>query len=668
MTGAKRGVLLWSMVLAGCMGSDAEPAAVGTASGEATATTDDSQEILEADIAGSEPSATPLEPADEAAEAPSAALARRRTESEGRSAGRRGYGGGRAAGGATSGASPHGWDNDGVAGEEEEMPMGSSASGSRTHRRSGRRQGVVSNAFGGGGTAAAPPAAVRPLATRALPQNAVLASTFVAGSGAQARLEDLLDRGVMVDGRNVRLQAFDELGRLPYPVPSREAVGLHAQLERERLLTGGERVHLQIALMARRGEAPPRPRMDVRLVFDRSGSMMGDKWQNAIAAAHQLIDRLQPSDTFGLVSYSDEATIDLRPARLGNRRAAHAAIRALVPGGGTNIEAALNAAESIAPRRRGMSDVLLTVLVSDGVANVGQTNAQVLAAIARRSFDAHGTLTTTIGLGTDFDEDTMLSIAREGSGSYHFVRRPGDIADILRDELEERAQAVAQALRIRIELAPGVVATRVYGSRVLDQQQQASVRRTEIATDRRLARELGITRDRQEDEDRGLRIHLPTFRRADQHIILMELQVPPGTRTSRIARITLDYKDLLSQSNRTARVEVRAERTSDREAAIASTQRTVKRTVLAFTAGDALRGASEALARGDAAGARRLLAERQRVLIAGADLWNDASLRRDADLLGRYQQVIGGAWNGWGSQSRRTMVLAMNFYGDQRMR
>ena len=168
--------------------------------------------------------------------------------------------------------------------------------------------GTASRPGGGGryGTQAAAPAA--PIA-RALPQNGVLASNFVGGSGAQARLEDLLDRGVMVAGENVRLEAFDELGRLPYPVPSDEAVGLHAELERSRLLADGERVHLQIALMARRGEAPPRPRMDVRLVFDRSGSMMGDKWTHAIDAAHALVDRLQPGDTFGLVSDSDDAPL-----------------------------------------------------------------------------------------------------------------------------------------------------------------------------------------------------------------------------------------------------------------------------------------------------------------------------------------------------------------------
>ncbi|HJL16789.1 MAG TPA: VWA domain-containing protein, partial [Sandaracinaceae bacterium LLY-WYZ-13_1] len=501
-----------------------------------------------------------------------------------------------------------------------------------------------------------------------LPQNGVLASTFVGGRGAQARLEDLLDRGVAVGGEQVRLEAFDELGRLPYPVPAEEAVGLHAELERARLREAGERVHLQIALMARRGERPPRPRMDVRLVLDRSGSMHGDKWTHAIAAAHQLVNRLEAGDTFGLISYSDEASVDLAPARIGDRRAAHRAIDDLRPGGGTNLEAALAAARAHAPRRRAMNDVLLTVVVSDGVANVGQTNPQALGGMARTLFDERGVLTTSVGLGTDFDEDTMIALAREGSGSYHFVRRATDIGEILTDELEERAQAVAQALRLRVELGEGVVATRVYGSRLLDEEEQARVRRTEVATDARLARELGITRDRQRDEDRGLRIHLPSFRRGDQHVVLMELEVPPGTERARIARVSLDYKDLLSRGNRSAHADVEAERTDDPEAATASTRRPVKRTVLAFQAGDALQSAATHLERGDLSGARTLLAERQRLLSTASRLWNDRALAEDASLLERYDRVLAHAWPSWDSHSRRTMVMAMSFYGDRRMR
>jgi Ca-activated chloride channel family protein len=502
----------------------------------------------------------------------------------------------------------------------------------------------------------------RPAAPAALPQHGVLASTFVGGGGVRARLDDLMDRGVMVGGQNVRLEAFAEREPLPYPRPAAEGMAMFAELERERLSTDTDRVHLQIALVGREGELPRRPRMDVRLVLDRSGSMHGDKWSHAIAAAHAIVDDLAPADTFTLVSYSDDATVDFGPARRGDGARAHAAIAALEPGGGTNISAALERVAQNAADREAMGVVLL---VSDGQATVGQTSPRELGAIARRHFDATGTLTTAIGLGTDFDEQTMLAIAREGSGSYHFVRRPEDVRTILEDELRARVQAVAQALRVRVELGEGVVARKVYGSRLLSEDEHAAVRATEVATDRRIARELGIVADRQREEERGLRVHLPTFRRGDQHVILMELEVPAGTRAAEIATVTLDYKDLVRRQNDRVVREVRAERV-ETERAHASVVRGVKRTVLAFQAGEALQRAAEALELGDADGARRAIAERRELLEAASRVWRDPGLAADASLLARYERVLGGGLVDHGS--RQMLAMAMGYYGDRRMR
>ncbi|MEM9070929.1 MAG: VWA domain-containing protein [Myxococcota bacterium] len=517
----------------------------------------------------------------------------------------------------------------------------------------------------GGATVQARPAAPAPAA---LPQNGVLASNFVGGSGVRARLDDLLDRGVMVNGQMVRLSAFQDRERLPYAVPAQEGMAMYAELERSRLSQDREQVHLQIALLGRQGELPARPRMDVRLLLDRSGSMRGEKWNQAIAAAHGLVDKLRPTDTFALISYSDEANIDYAPARVGNAQRAHAAINSLEVGGGTNIGAALELAERHAPRARASQTVGLVVLVSDGRVTVGQTNPNELGSMARGMFDRAGVLTTSIGLGTDFDEQTMLTIAREGSGSYHFARRAEDMRTILEDELESRVQAVAQGLRVRVELGEGIVAKRVYGSRLLSEREHQAVRATEVAVDQRIARELGIRRTRQREEERGLRIHLPTFRRGDQHVVLMELEVPAGTTTAEIAKITLDYKDLIRRRNGTIVREVSAERTDDRAVAQGSVVRVVKRTVLAFQAGEALQAAANALQAGDSEGARRQLAERRELLEAAGTHWRDTSLRDDAALLARYESVLGSAWNTWDHHTRGTLVMAMNYFGDQRMR
>lgn len=526
--------------------------------------------------------------------------------------------------------------------------------------------GSYGNGVIAGGPAPRPtPMALQPVSR--LPQSGVLASTFVPGGGVQARLDDLLDRGVLVDGQEVRIEAFDPRERLPYAVPATDAVALYAEAERSLVHDDGGPLHLQIALLARQGEAPPRPRMDVRLVLDKSGSMMGDKWSEATAAAHALVDRLQPGDTFGLISFSDDASVDFKARKVGDRKAAHAAIDAVIPGGSTNIGAALDLVLKDPPKRAAAGDLLMVMLVSDGQITVGEANPDTVAAKARRMFDESGVLTTAIGLGTDFDENLMLSVAREGSGSYHFVRRPEDIKAILTDELDARAEAVAQALQVKIVPAAGVIATRVYGSRLLSDAEHDAVRATEVATDVRIAKELGIHSNRRAEDTEGLRIHLPTFRRADQHVILMELTVPAGKSTG-VATVTLDYKDLVAKKNVTRTIAVTIGRSADREAVADSVRRTVKRTVLAFQAGEALQDAAGALASGDLEGAKRSIDEHRTLLEAAASGWRDASLAKDAQLLARYERVLAASWPGWSDEDRQTMVMAMNQFGDERMR
>jgi hypothetical protein len=89
--------------------------------------------------------------------------------------------------------------------------------------------------------------------------------------------------------------------------------------------------------------------------------------------------------------------------------------------------------------------------------------------------------------------------------------------------------------------------------------------------------------------------------------------------------------------------------------------------VLAFQAGEALQIAADSLGAGDAAEAAELLSERRRVLEAAADLWRDDALRRDAAMLARYERVVRSAYPGWDDGQQRTLVMAMNHFGDERM-
>jgi hypothetical protein len=223
---------------------------------------------------------------------------------------------------------------------------------------------------------------------------------------------------------------------------------------------------------------------------------------------------------------------------------------------------------------------------------------------------------------------------------------------------------------VRIVPAPGVNVTRVYGSRLLSDEEHAAVRASEVAVDRRLARELGIAQDRRQEADEGLRIHMGSFRRGDQHVILMELDVPGGAIGSQasLARVELDYKDLGRRSNENTLREVAATRVGGRDESLDSTSRPVKRTVLAFEAGEALQAAAESLSHGNIARARRLLAERRELLEAASSLWRDPALGRDASLIGRYERVLASAYPVWSYPDQQTLAMAMGYFADRRMR
>ena len=65
---------------------------------------------------------------------------------------------------------------------------------------------------------------------------------------------------------------------------------------------------LTVLLELRAPEAPqarPRPPAAVQVVLDRSGSMGGERLEAAQRALVALVDRLDPSDRFGVVAFDD---------------------------------------------------------------------------------------------------------------------------------------------------------------------------------------------------------------------------------------------------------------------------------------------------------------------------------------------------------------------------
>ena len=178
----------------------------------------------------------------------------------------------------------------------------------------------------------------------------------------------------------------------------------------------------------------PRPAATVQVVLDRSGSMGGERLNAAKEALVRLVDRLDPTDRFGVVAFDDEVQVVVAAGGLTDKHAARHAITSLVTGGMTNLSGGL--LRGLQEARRVASDGGATLLLlSDGHANAGETDPARLAGVTAGARD-HGITTTTVGIGMDYDELLLSEVARGGQGSHVFAEHGDGAAAAVAGEIE----------------------------------------------------------------------------------------------------------------------------------------------------------------------------------------------------------------------------------------
>ena len=198
-------------------------------------------------------------------------------------------------------------------------------------------------------------------------------------------------------------------------------------------------------LLRIKGDATVRNRVKAVFAIDVSPSMDGDRIFFAKYSVIKAIESLEPGDGVAIVPFCRTAWIAYKDASIdkASTRKAVKTVASLKTCYGTNIEAGL-ATASRALRELGEGAGAL-ILVTDGEPNTGSRDPEKLARLVDK-----GVAFIAVGVGSEYNEELLASIAERSSGRMTHVSEPEDLDKPILEEVTRAARLVASRLRIII--------------------------------------------------------------------------------------------------------------------------------------------------------------------------------------------------------------------------
>ncbi len=155
---------------------------------------------------------------------------------------------------------------------------------------------------------------------------------------------------------------------------------------------------------------------DVLMIIDTSGSMAGDKIEQAREAATIFIENMPPQNRVGLVTFDSQVSLRVPPASAeGSRGQILDQISSLEVGGDTSLYDAIHESIGILAENRGDADdrIQSIVVLSDGQDTSSQLALQaVLEEISVSRGDRNPVVVIPVAYGGDADINALNSIAR----------------------------------------------------------------------------------------------------------------------------------------------------------------------------------------------------------------------------------------------------------------
>ncbi len=209
------------------------------------------------------------------------------------------------------------------------------------------------------------------------------------------------------------------------------------------------------------GQKPPKLPKQIVFVFDRTGSMAGEKMEQAKEALAYCVRNLQPEDRFNVILFNEQPHKLFDGLVAVTRENVEKAVReveALTAQGGTNIADALKEALHLFPKE-GTSALQAVVFLTDGLPTVGETDPNRILNVVNEANPGRRIRIFSFGVGYDVNVLLLDRLCQQNRGISSYVRPE--------ENIEARVSAFYNAINVPILadlklLCEGVEAYDVY--------------------------------------------------------------------------------------------------------------------------------------------------------------------------------------------------------------
>jgi Ca-activated chloride channel family protein len=226
---------------------------------------------------------------------------------------------------------------------------------------------------------------------------------------------------------------------------------------------------LQIGISSPAIANADRPLMNVTLVLDESGSMAGAPIELEKEVCRQIAGSLRAGDVVSLVGWDTANAVKMSGHKVtkASDPALVAECDALAAGGGTDLNGGLIAGYALANEHFDAGRVNRVVLISDGGANAGVTDIDLIAASAGDK-DQDGIYLVGVGVGTPdyYNDDLMDTVTDVGKGASLFVGSAAEAEKMFKQRFVATMQVAARDVRVRLDLPPGFEVVKFSGEEI----------------------------------------------------------------------------------------------------------------------------------------------------------------------------------------------------------